>query len=132
MWVFNYFYFSCSVSVYHWCICTGIASAFFFTYFSASMRACIPCFPGATIACLIATSFHSLDNRSTQICLNPKALHTSCILIHLHQPSENIFPPIHKVKALLKNIHVGLILQLMALAHPANILGVQTLLMLRV
>ena len=49
-------YFSCCVSVYHWCICTGIASDFIYSYFDAIMRDAMPCFPVTTPARLISNS----------------------------------------------------------------------------
>ena len=67
-------------SVCPWCICTGIASAFIYASFSASMRADMPCFTGTNLACLVATSCYSLDSCSTLICLNPNAFHTLYIL----------------------------------------------------
>ena len=95
--------FSFSVSVCSWCICTDIASTFISASFSASMRYDMPCFPGTTLACLIATSCHRLDSCSTMSCLNRKTLHTYCILIGIQKPSEECFPPIHILKAQLKN-----------------------------
>ena len=100
--VFSLLSFICCASICPWCICTSIASAFNSAYFSASTRADIPYFPGTILACLIATSCRRLDICSTLSCLNPKALHTSCILIGLHQPFGKCFLPIHKEKALLR------------------------------
>ena len=87
-------------------MCTGIASAFNFASFSASMRADMPSFPGTTIAHLIANSCHRPDSYSTLSCLNHKALHNVCILIGLHQPYEKIMC-IHKTKALLRKYSCG-------------------------
>ena len=99
--------FRCCVSIFPWCIYTGITSTFISASFSASMRDDMSCFPGTTLACLIATSFRRPDICSTLIRLNPKALHIFCILIGLHHPSEKYFPPIHKAKELLKNSSCG-------------------------
>ena len=96
-------YFSCYVSVRPWCICTSTCSAFISASFSASTRAEIPCFPGTTRTRLIATSWHRLDSCSTIIWINPNALHSSCILIGIQQPSEELFPPINIPKVLLQN-----------------------------
>ena len=99
--------FICCVSVCLWCICTGIASAFISSSFSDRIKAAMLCFPVTTISCLISTSCCRLDSCSTLICLNPKALHTSCIRIGLQQPSEKYFPPIHIPKSPLKNSSFG-------------------------
>ena len=88
-------------------ICTVIASSFTFPSFIYSMRSDIPCFPGTTLARIIATSCLRLDSCSALSCLNPLALHTSCILIFLQHPSEKFFPLIYKEKALLKNSTCG-------------------------
>ena len=99
----SYLYFCCCVDVCPWYTCTGIASAFIYDSFCASMRAEMPCFPGTTIAHIISTSFHRLENCSTLWCLSPKTLHNFCILIGLQNLTEKCFPPIHIPKALLKN-----------------------------
>ena len=123
-------YSGCCDYVCPWFICTGVSSAFIYASFCSSMRSTMPCFPGTTLSSLIATSYFRLDSCFDLCYLSPKALHNSCILIGIHQPYETCFPPIHILNALLKNPNVVLILPLVSLAHPVNILGVQTLLML--
>ena len=81
LWVFHY-YLSNVVFLY-----APGASAFISYSFSASMRADMPCFTGTNLARLVATSCYSLYSCSALICLNPKALYTSCILIGLQHPS---------------------------------------------
>ena len=95
--------FSCFFSLYIWCICTGIAYSFIYDSFIAIMRDVMPCFPGTTIARIIATLCLIIDICSILFCLSPKALYTSCILVGLQQPTETFFPPIHIPNALLKN-----------------------------
>ena len=66
----------------------------------------MPCFPGTTLARIIATSCHRLEICSTIFCLSPRFLHTLCILIGLQHPSDSP-PPIHIPRALLKNYSCG-------------------------
>ena len=63
----------------------------------------MPCFPGTTLACLIANYFHRLYRCSTNFCLSPISLHTLCILIGLQLPPDKCFPPIQIPKELLKS-----------------------------
>ena len=95
------------VTVFTWHICTGIASDFVSAYFSASMRADMPCFPGTTLSRIIAISCRRLASCSTLCRLNPNALYTTCIIIDLQQPSQECFPTIHTPKAMLKNSSCG-------------------------
>ena len=67
----------------------------------------MPCFPGTTLAHIIANSFRRIDSCSTLSYLNPKALHTSFILIGLYHQTEKCYPPIHKEKSLLKHFSCG-------------------------
>ena len=67
----------------------------------------MPCFPGTTLAHIIANSFRRIDSCSTLSYLNPKALHTSFILIGLYHKTEKCYPPIHKEKSLLKHFSCG-------------------------
>ena len=75
---------------------------FIFASFSSIVRADMPCFPVTTLSRLIDTSCCRIDSCSDLICLNPKAIHTSYIIIGLQHPYEKCLPPIHKAKALLK------------------------------
>ena len=65
------------------------------------------CFPGTTLARLVATYCRSINSCSTLFYLSTKALHTSCIMIGLHQPSETFFTPIHIPNTLLKKSSCG-------------------------
>ena len=78
--------------------------------------------PDANLERIIAISCRILDNCSTILFFISKALHTSFILIGLQHPSD-FFSHIHIPKLLLKNRHMDLKFQLMALAHPVNIPG---------
>ena len=100
-------YFSCCVYVYPWYICTSIASAFIYASFSAIMRSSMLYFTGTTLARIIYIPRHRLENCSTLCCLSPKYLHTLCVLIGLYHSIEKYFPPIHILKALLKNSSCG-------------------------
>ena len=123
-------FFSCCVSVCPWCICTDIYDAFIYASFSARMMAAMPCFPGTTLDRLRDNSCVRLVRCSTIICLNPKALHTSYIMIRLQKPPKKLFPPIHIPKALLKNSSRGLYTNIDSPGPSREYTGFQILLML--
>ena len=112
-------YFSCFFAVCPWCIYNGIASAFIYISFSASMRDAMKFFTGTNHERLMTNLFHRLGICSTICCLSSKGLHTSCILIALHLSSEKCFLPIPN--NCWKTPHVGLILQLMVLEYTESI-----------
>ena len=126
---FSPLYFGYFVAVCTCYICNSLVSAFIYSSFSATMSSTMPYFTGSTTDHLIATSCQRLDSCYTLCCINPKVLHTLCILIVLHHPSEKIYLSISQ-KEYLKTPHVVLKLQLISLVHPVNIPGGQKWLML--
>ena len=121
--------FCCCDSVCPWCIFTGIASDFICDSFSDRIRAAMPCFPGTTLARLIAISCIRLDSCSILFCLSPKDLHTSASWLVYRNYLKHAFHLYISQTHCWKTPHVVLRLPLMALAHPGNILSFQTLLM---
>ena len=92
-------------AVYLWCIFTGIASAFIYASFSTNMRSSMPCFPGISLARIIAIYIRKLDRCSNLFCLSPRSLNTFCIMIVLQLPTEKN-PPIQITKSTVEKLPV--------------------------